>query len=117
MRTAKLMIAILLIATSSVMAKKSVTSAKDNSYFVQVSHSTEQCKNALTEMKDKGDPYLSKFWFGCMSGDHTAYGILTGSSEDAVRKTLPKELQATAKIEKVDQFTSAQLNKMHQEKK
>jgi len=117
MKTAKLFIAMLLIATSSVMAKKTMTPAKESSYFVQISHTNSQCMTTLNEMKSKGDPYLSKFWFGCNSGDHTAYGILKGSSEDAVRKMLPKDEQANAKIEKVDQFTIAQLSKMHQDKK
>jgi len=113
----KLIIAILLIATSSVMAKKPMTSPGQNMYFVQVPHTHEQCMNMLTEMKDKGETYLSKFCFGCMSGDHTAYAFLKGNSEEEVRKSLPKDEQAGAKIQKVDQFTIAQLNKMHQDKK
>jgi len=67
-------------------------------------------------MKGKGDAFLSKFEFGCMSGDHTAYAFLTGKSEDDVRQMLPKDEQASAKIQKVDKFTSEQIEKLHKGK-
>jgi hypothetical protein len=121
MKTIKIVLAILLIGTGSVLAQKTKTvtkeTAKENSYFVQVPHTHEQCLNMLNDMKGKGDAYLSKFWFGCMSGDHTAYGVLKGTSEEDVRKMLPKDEQANARIEKVDKFSIAQLDKMHHDKK
>jgi hypothetical protein len=64
-------------------------------------------------MKEKGDAFLSKFYFGCMTGDHTGYAFLTGKNEQEVCNTLPKELQATAKIEKVEKFTVAKIEQMH----
>lgn len=64
-------------------------------------------------MKSKGDLYLSKFEFGCMSGDHTGYAFLTGTSEENVRQILPKDVQSNAKIQKVDKFNSAQIEKFH----
>jgi hypothetical protein len=67
-------------------------------------------------MKGKGDAFLSKFEFGCMSGDHTAYAFLTGKSEDDVRQMLPKDEQASANIQKVDKFTSEQIEKLHKGK-
>jgi len=70
----------------------------------------------LADLKSKGDPFLSKFEFGCMSGDHTAYAFLEGKSEADVRALLPKDLQAGAKIQKVDKFTSDQIDKMHKGK-
>jgi len=89
--------------------------AKKSTYFVQVPHTKEQCMSALVEMKDKGDAVLSKFEYGCMSGDHTAYGFLEGSSEDAVRLILPADEQKDARIVKVNKFTAAEIEKMHKE--
>jgi hypothetical protein len=59
--------------------------------------------------------FLSKFEFGCMEGDHTAYGFLQGKSVQDVRMMLPKEEQSEAKIQKVDRLTADQITKMHKE--
>jgi len=85
-------------------------------YLVQAKHTPEQCLDALTEFKDKGNGLLAKFEFGCMSGDHTGYAFLEGKSESGVRQTLPKEIQSIAKIQKVDKFTNEQIEKIHQDK-
>jgi hypothetical protein len=89
--------------------------AKTNTYYVQITHTPSQCLNMLTDMKGKGDSFLSKFEFGCMSGDHTAYGFVQGKSESDVRMMLPKEEQATAKIQKVDRLTADQITKLHKD--
>jgi hypothetical protein len=90
-------------------------SGKKDVYFVQATHNPEQCVATLNEMKAKGDAFLSKFEFGCMSGDHTAYAFVEGASESDVRQMLPKELQGNAKIKKVDKFTSDQIEKIHKD--
>jgi hypothetical protein len=90
--------------------------AKANVYFVLTTHTPEQCLKTLDDMKGKGDAFLSKFEFGCMSGDHTAYAFLEGKSEEDVRQMLPKDVQATAKIQKVDKFTPDQIEKLHKGK-
>jgi hypothetical protein len=89
------------------------TAVRNNTYFVSSPHSVDQCMNLLDKAKEKGDSYLSKFKFGCMSGDHTSYTFVEAPSEEAARKILLTELQATAKIEKVDVFTSKQIEDLH----
>ena len=79
----------------------------------QATHTPDQCLNTLTEFKDKGDNVLSKFEFGCMSGDHTGYAFLEGKSESEVRQMLPKDVQSNAKIQKVNKFTPDQITKIH----
>jgi hypothetical protein len=90
----------------------------DNSskYYVQIKHTPEQCLKTLDDIKGKGDAVLSKFEWGCMSGDHTAYAFLEGKSEADVKALLPKDLQASAKIQKVDKFTADQIEKIHKDK-
>jgi hypothetical protein len=88
---------------------------KKSVYFVQVPHTKEQCMDALVEMKDQGEAVLSKFEYGCMSGDHTAYGFLEGQSEESVRLKLPAAEQKSAKIVKVNKFTAAEIEKMHKD--
>jgi hypothetical protein len=91
-------------------------SAKTNVYFVQAPHTPEQCIANLTETKAKGDAFLAKFEFGCMYGDHTGYAFLEGKSVEDIRQMLPKEVQANAKIQKVDKFTPEQIEKLHKSK-
>jgi hypothetical protein len=88
---------------------------KKNVYFVQSSHTPEQCLKTLTEVKDKGDVFLSKFEFGCMSGKHVGYAFLEGTSEENVKQMLPKDIQSTATILKVDKFTAQQIENIHKE--
>jgi hypothetical protein len=89
---------------------------KANVYLVQIPHTPEQCVATLTDIKSKGDPFLSKFEWGCMSGDHTAYAFLEGKSEADVRQMLPKDTQANAKVQKVNKFTADQIEKIHKDK-
>lgn len=113
MKAIKLLLVCLVCGVSSSFAQQNPGAGKNNHYFVQSPHSQEQCMKAMDEMKAHGDQYLSKFYFGCMSGDHTAYAVLDAPSEDAARKMLPQDLQQNAKITKVDKFSSAQIEKMH----
>jgi hypothetical protein len=119
MKTMKLIIAIIMIGmVGSTMAQTAKPSATQmNTYFVTSTHTPEQCMNNATELKDKGDAFLAKFYFGCHHGDHTCYAFLQGTSEDAVRKTLPKSQQGIAKIMQVDKMTAAQLEKAHKDMK
>jgi hypothetical protein len=116
MKTLKLVMVIMCLAiVSSLSAQNAKPVEKMNTYFVQVSHTPDQCLNTLGEMKDKGDSYLAKFNFGCMSGDHTAYAFLDGKSEEDIRQMLPKDQQTNAKIMKVDKFKVAQIETLHKE--
>ncbi len=114
MKTTKIILSVLLVSFCLVSYSQSTsTNAKTSDYFVQISHTPDQCLNDLMDMKTKGDAYLTKFEFGCNSGDHTGYAFLSGKSEDDVRMMLPKDEQATAKIKKVDKFTADQIEKIH----
>jgi hypothetical protein len=107
---------LLMICLGSFSQTTPAGNSKKNVYLVSTTHKPEECLNNLTEFKGKGDAFLSKFEFGCMSGDHTAYAFLEGASESDVRQMLPKEAQANAKIQKVDKFTVDQIEKIHQDK-
>jgi hypothetical protein len=86
---------------------------KSNVYLVQLKHTPEQCMTTLNDIKDKGEAFLSKFEWGCMSGEHNAYAFLEGKSEADVKSMLPKDVQATAKVLKVEKFTAGQIENLH----
>jgi hypothetical protein len=116
MKTVKILATVFLLSLCFVSFSQSTkTSTQKSVYFVQTSHTPEQCLNTLTEIKSKGDAFLSKFEFGCMSGNHTGYAFLEGTSEENVRMMLPKDAQATADIKKVGKFTSAQIEQLHKD--
>ncbi len=69
--------------------------------------------NALDAMSKDGSKMLPKCYWGCMSGDHTAYVVVHARSEDAARTMLPANLREKAKIQKVDNFTAAQIASFH----
>jgi len=117
MKTLTNFLAIIFIAGSASLAGASNPKSPLSHFLVIAPHTSESCANILSEMKGKSDAYLSKFYFGCNSGDHTAYAIIDAASEDAVKKMLPADMQKSAKIEKIDRFTAAQLEGMHKEKK
>jgi hypothetical protein len=83
-----------------------------SNFFVQIPHTKEQCMQSLDEMKSKGE-LLSHFEYGCVSGDHTAYGFVKGKSVDDVKQMLPKAGLASAKIVKVKKFTPGEIESMH----
>ena len=98
------------------VAKSEVKVAKasmDNTYFVMAPHTKESCMKVLDELKSKGEDNLSKYKFGCMAGDHTTYAFLKAPSEEALRKMLPADVLANAKIQKVDAFSIKQIEDFH----
>jgi hypothetical protein len=114
MKTVKIIISVFLLSFCLVSySQNTTTSTKTNVYYVQVKHTPEQCMKLLMDMKSKGDTFLSKFEFGCMTGDHTGYAFLSGKSEDDVKQMLPKDEQSMAKIQKVDKFTADQIEQIH----
>ncbi len=117
MKTLRIMTIVILlsVAGSAVAQNTKSTDAKKQTFFVQVPHTPEQCVNAMTDMKSKGDATLSKFEWGCMSGDHTAYAFIDGESEAGVRAMLPTNEQKAAKITKVNKLTAAQIEKIHKD--
>jgi hypothetical protein len=102
-------------------AKAEMKAAKpgttESTYFVMAPHTKESCMKVLDELKAKGEGNLSKYKFGCMAGDHTSYAFLKAPSEEALRKMLPEDVLANAKIQKVDAITVKQIEEFHKQMK
>lgn len=84
-------------------------------FMVEVPHvnDKEACLKALDEAKAQGPEYLSKFSWGCMSGNHTGYAMFDAESESEVKNLIPKSLRDKAKVMPVDKFTPDQIASMH----
>ena len=106
------------VAYSGDMAKggaKSAAKAAKGHYMVIVPHTADQCLAALDEINAMGPKALADWDFGCKSGDHTAYRMVTAGSEDEVRAMIPASGRDQAKIVKVGKFSMADLKMAHQE--
>jgi hypothetical protein len=80
-------------------------------YLVMASHTPEECMKALDDYDTS--KALMKFDFGCESGDHTAYAMVTANSEADARAMLPESQRASAKVVMLHKFTPAELRSFH----
>lgn len=103
--------------TTHEAVEKTESTGSMNTYFVSATHTPDQCMTLMDDMKAKGDKALSKFKFGCKSGDHTIYAFVQAASADDARNSLPLAVQTNAKVVKVDTFTAREIGNMHKEVK
>ena len=86
-------------------------------FQVIVSHTPEQCLSQLDKISAKGSDILNKFEWGCKSGNHTGYALIEADNDAAVKSMLPMEIQSDLRIVKVDKFTQADLQAIHEKMK
>jgi hypothetical protein len=88
-------------------------------YLLISPHTPEQCLGTLdaVEAMPGGKAELAKWEWGCMSGDHTGYRIVTASSADEALKLVPEDVRSQAKAVKLNTFTAAQIQSFHETKK
>lgn len=84
-------------------------------YFVEVSHTPEECMRALDEMMGQSENILKMFRWGCKSGDHRGWAFVMVESEMEVRNMLPSSIRDKAVVVEVVEFTPEQLRMMHEE--
>jgi hypothetical protein len=88
-------------------------SGGDNNYLIKFTHTKESCLSALEKISQDNEKLLSKIDWGCMSGDHTGYMMVSGKDEKAVKDMIPKSILDQVTIEKVDKFTKKQIESFH----
>lgn len=93
-------------------AKEAMGAAKAQ-YLLTVPHTTDQCLAALDAVKEQGPEFLGKWYFGCMSGNHTGYAVIQASSEKEALMMVPEAERASAKAYKVEQLTVQQIEDFH----
>jgi hypothetical protein len=84
-------------------------------YFVELSHSSNECLNALDQILNYNPRLLNSFWFGCSSGDHTARAALEGRNEQEVREMIPSNQWDKLNIIKVEKYSPEHIHTMHDE--
>ena len=86
---------------------------KKDRFFIMATHTPEQCRRAMEDLRTSNTIQLSNFDFGCNYNDHTFYGVVQGYSEIDVRHSLPQILQTNAKIKIVDKLSTSEIEKLH----
>jgi len=107
-----LLVFVVMVASSWFTSPALAANAK---YLVLASHTPEECLNVLDDVKEKGTKLLSKFDWGCMTGDHTGYLVIEAKDEEAVKGMLPSSMQG-ARIVKLNKFTAGQIKSFHEKK-
>lgn len=82
-------------------------------YMIESPHTREECAQAIEETLKEGEDVLKKFAWGCMSGDHTAYAMVSAGSEMEARNMVPSLVRGKARVVKVDHITPDQVRAMH----
>ena len=85
----------------------------ENNYLIKFTHTKESCLAALEKISKDDEKLLTKIDWGCMSGDHTGYMIVSGKDEKSVKDMIAKSILDQVTIEKVDKFTKQQIESYH----
>jgi hypothetical protein len=83
-------------------------------YLIESPHTKEECLQALDDVLARGQGFLSKFDWGCMAGNHTAWGVVEAGSEAAARNMAPAIVRNKARVTEVTKFTPEQIRSFHQ---
>jgi hypothetical protein len=114
-RTVVTFVACLFVATALATSLSASSALANDKFMVIASHTPEDCLKVLDDMSGKSSKLLSKFDWGCMAGDHTAYAVFDAKDEAAVKAMLPDDMK-NAKIVKLNKFTAAQIKSFHEKK-
>jgi hypothetical protein len=106
-----LALGVALLVVSWAVANDATTAVAKSHYLVISTHSPEQCLHTLDQFADAGKS-LKTFDFGCKAGDHTAYAIVPAASDEDARNTLPAPMRASARVIRLDRFTTDQIRAM-----
>jgi hypothetical protein len=85
-------------------------------YYIQVSHTPEQCLAELDQFSAETPKILDKVQWGCMAGDHTGYAFVTASNENEARAMLPESARSRARVVATNKFSIAQIKSFHEKK-
>jgi hypothetical protein len=73
-------------------------------YLVISTHTSEVCDRVLKYFHEFHEGYLTKFWWGCLDHDHTAYAIVQAESHEHALMAVPPLARATSRTVKLTHF-------------
>jgi hypothetical protein len=85
-------------------------------YFLQVSHTADECLQTLDEVLAQGPEVLATYDFGCAAGDHSnhvCYATIEATNGGAAREFVPAMFRERAQIVEVGKVTPEQIRSYH----
>ena len=73
-------------------------------YIVISPHTAEDCKMAVKEFRLHNAGFLTRFEWGCMDNDHTAYVIIDAENHETARMSVPPVFREKSKVIKLTSF-------------
>ena len=98
-------------------AQSKDTASSGLPYYLVISpHTPDECVATLDQVQAMSKGALDRWYWGCMSGDHTGYQIVQAASENDALQIVPANLRAKAHVMKLNKFTAQEVAAFHQMK-
>jgi hypothetical protein len=91
------------------------SSAGASVYLIEVSHTPEECLNALDEVKAEGANKLNQWNWGCKYGNHTGYLMVKAANETEALSNVPAAERDKAKVLPLGKFTVEEIAAFHKQ--
>ena len=86
-------------------------------YLIEVPHGADECTWVMDEIIGRGPHYQQLFYWGCLTGEHSAWALLDGPGREAVlEEALPPVLRERARVRRVARVWSDELRRLHEER-
>ena len=83
-------------------------------YLLEMTHTEQECLNALNMVVSLGMHILHHTWWGCEVGVHTGWLDIEVDSEQDALNVVPPRLRKDTRIVEVRRFTPIQVKALHQ---
>ena len=78
-------------------------------FLIESRHTRSECLRAMHELLAQGCDGLERFYWGCFSGEHTAWATVDAENEPAARGYVPRFLRNRARVIRVGSVTPEQV--------
>ena len=83
-------------------------------YLIESPHTKEECLRALDETMAMGPAVLSKFKWGCATGDHTGWAMVEAMDKDEAKGIVPKVSRKKSRIVEVSEVSPEEIRSYHE---
>jgi len=73
-----------------------------NQFLIEIPHAEHNCVELIRLLRTQGN--LGDFEWGCQSGVHTAWGLITADDEAEARLVVPPRMRRDARVVRVARF-------------
>ena len=86
-------------------------------FFIEVPHQAEPgaCMRAVKTFLNTGSHFLTNAEWGCRAGVHTAWIIVEAENDAEARLMVPPVIRRSARLVKLNRFTTEEIREMGKE--